>query len=161
MDRVVEARIDWEHFSVARNQRVTLVKPFPISVAPRFDRRAPRHEPGRAPAAELGIDAEFLGVGVERIDYTKGLPERFAAIRRFFTRHPEYRGRLTFVQLAAPSRSRIAALPGPARRSSTSCAGQINGELGERELAADRPISSATTTTGTSGPTTAGRTSAW
>ena len=36
VDRVVEARIDWEHFSVARGQRVTLVKPFPISVAPRF-----------------------------------------------------------------------------------------------------------------------------
>jgi trehalose 6-phosphate synthase len=41
------------------------------------------------------------------VDYTKGLPERFLALRRFFERYPEYRERLTFVQLAAPSRSRI------------------------------------------------------
>jgi trehalose 6-phosphate synthase len=58
--------------------------------------------------AELGLGhIELLGVGVERIDYTKGLPERFRALRRFFERHPEYRERLSFVQLAAPSRSRI------------------------------------------------------
>jgi trehalose 6-phosphate synthase len=44
---------------------------------------------------------------VDRVDYTKGLPERFRAIGRFFERHPAYRERLTFVQLAAPSRSRI------------------------------------------------------
>ena len=57
--------------------------------------------------AELGIATEFLGIGVERLDYTKGLPERFRAIGRFFERHPAYRNRLTFVQLAAPSRSEI------------------------------------------------------
>jgi len=55
----------------------------------------------------LGIAPEFLGIGVERLDYTKGLPERFWAIARFFEQHPAYRGRVTFVQLAAPSRSRI------------------------------------------------------
>jgi len=46
-------------------------------------------------------------VGVERVDYTKGLPERFRALRRFFERYPDYRERVVFVQLAAPSRSRI------------------------------------------------------
>lgn len=55
----------------------------------------------------LGISADFLGVGVERIDYTKGRRERFVALRRFFERHPEYRERMVFVQLAAPSRSQI------------------------------------------------------
>ena len=55
----------------------------------------------------LGISTEFLGIGVERIDYTKGLPERFLALQRFFERYPAYRERLVFVQLAAPSRSRI------------------------------------------------------
>jgi trehalose 6-phosphate synthase len=57
--------------------------------------------------AELGISAELVGVGVERLDYTKGLPERFLAIGRLFERFPEYRERLVFVQLAAPSRSTI------------------------------------------------------
>ena len=53
------------------------------------------------------MSAEFLGVGVERVDYTKGLPERFRALERFFERYPAYRGRVVFVQVAAPSRSRI------------------------------------------------------
>jgi trehalose 6-phosphate synthase len=106
VDRVVEARVDWEHFAVARSQHVTHVKPFPISVAPRFLEEPP--PTSRAALLQgLGIDVEFLGVGVERIDYTKGLPERFQALRRFFALHPAYRGRLTFVQLAAPSRSLI------------------------------------------------------
>ena len=128
VDRVVEARIDWEHFSVARSQHVTLVKPFPISVAPRFVDEPPPTSRA-ALLQELGIDVEFLGVGVERIDYTKGLPERFAAIRRFFAQNPDYRGRLTFVQLAAPSRSRI-----PRYRALEEeldqLAGEINGQLG-------------------------------
>jgi trehalose 6-phosphate synthase len=106
VDRAVEARIDWERFSVVRGNHVTDVKPFPISVAPRFVDEPP--ETSRATLLEsLGLSVEFLGVGVERIDYTKGLPERFDALARFFERWPEYRERLTFVQLAAPSRSRI------------------------------------------------------
>jgi trehalose 6-phosphate synthase len=106
VDRAIEARIDWERFSVIRGEHVTDVRPFPISVAPRFV-----DEPPATSRAELldrlGLSVEFLGVGVERIDYTKGLPERFAALARVFERWPEYRERLTFVQLAAPSRSRI------------------------------------------------------
>jgi trehalose 6-phosphate synthase len=85
---------------------MTYVKPFPISVAPEMVEEPPaasREDLLR----ELGISAEFLGVGVERIDYTKGLPERFRAIERFFERHPEYRELLVFVQLAAPSRTHI------------------------------------------------------
>ncbi|HSF01605.1 MAG TPA: trehalose-6-phosphate synthase [Solirubrobacterales bacterium] len=128
VDRAVEARIDWEHFSVVRSQHVTLVKPFPISVAPRFIDEPPATSRA-ALLQELGIDVEFLGVGVERIDYTKGLPERFAAIRRFFTQHPGYRGRLTFVQLAAPSRSRIPRYQA-LEEELDQLAGEINGELG-------------------------------
>ena len=82
------------------------MKPYPISVAPEFVDQ-PRDLGRDALLAELGLNVELLGVGVERIDYTKGLPERFRALQRFFERHPEYRERLTFVQLAAPSRSRI------------------------------------------------------
>jgi len=106
VDRALEARIDWEHFSVNRGPHTTSVKPFPISVAPTFV-----DDPPRVSRAELlrrlGITAEFLGVGVERIDYTKGLPERIRALRFFFETHPEYRERLVFVQLAAPSRGMI------------------------------------------------------
>jgi trehalose 6-phosphate synthase len=105
-ERVVEARVDWEHFAVTRGAHTTYVKPFPISVAPNFLEDPP--DVGRAELlASLGISAEFLGVGVERLDYTKGIPERIRALGRFFERFPEYAERLVFVQLAAPSRSSI------------------------------------------------------
>ncbi len=106
VDRTIETRIDWEHFAVTRGERATSVKPFPISVAPEFVDDPPRRTREEL-LGELGISAEFLGVGVERIDYTKGLPERIRALQWFFERYPEYRERLVFVQLAAPSRSTI------------------------------------------------------
>ena len=58
---------------------------------------------------ELGLRPDaLLGVGVDRIDYTKGIEERLAAVDTLLERHPELRGRFTFAQLAAPSRTRIA-----------------------------------------------------
>jgi len=106
VERAIECRVDWEHFAVVRGQRTTYVKPFPVSVAPEFVADPPTTT--RQEVLDgLGISTEFLGVGVERIDYTKGLPERFLALQRFFERYPAYRERLVFVQLAAPSRSRI------------------------------------------------------
>ena len=104
--RTIQTRIDWEHFAVSRGDRATYVKPFPISVAPEFVDEPPRISRTEL-CAELGVTAEFLGVGVDRVDYTKGLPERFHALRWFFERYPEYRERLVFVQLGAPSRSTI------------------------------------------------------
>jgi trehalose 6-phosphate synthase len=56
---------------------------------------------------ELGMDALFLGVGVDRVDYTKGILERFAAIERFLEKYPVYRGQFTFLQVGAPSRTHI------------------------------------------------------
>ena len=106
VERAIEARIDWERFSVTRGQHVTSVKPFPISVAPGFVDNPPAVSRQEL-LASLDTTAEFIGVGVERLDYTKGLPERFRALGRFFERFPEYRERLVFVQLAAPSRSTI------------------------------------------------------
>ena len=49
-----------------------------------------------------------MGVGVDRVDYTKGILERFRSLERFFEKHPSYRGEFTFVQIGAPSRSEIA-----------------------------------------------------
>ena len=55
----------------------------------------------------FGMSAEFLGVGVDRVDYTKGILERFHGIERFFEKWPHYVGQFTFAQIAAPSRTRI------------------------------------------------------
>jgi trehalose-6-phosphate synthase len=107
VDRTVEARIDAEHFAVVRGERRTLVKPFPISVAPDLLDEPPKVT-RRELLEQLGVQADFIGVGIDRVDYTKGLLERFDALRRFFELYPEYRERLVFVQVAAPSRSSIA-----------------------------------------------------
>ena len=106
VDRALEARIDWERFSVTRADHTTSVKPFPISVAPEFVDDPPRVSRSEL-LRRLGISAEFIGVGVERIDYTKGLPERLSALQFFLESYPQYRERLVFVQLAAPSRGTI------------------------------------------------------
>ena len=71
----------------------------------------PRHRPPSAGfrssrSSDSPPDA-FLGVGVDRLDYTKGIEERLLAVERLLERHEELRGRFTFVQLAAPSRTAI------------------------------------------------------
>jgi trehalose-6-phosphate synthase len=112
VDRLMEARIDWERFGVNRHGHTTLVKPFPISIA------FPQHGQGWEGEGsksdlkfrlfrELGVEAWYLGVGVDRIDYTKGIVERFHGIERFMERFPAYREKLTFVELGAPSRTHI------------------------------------------------------
>jgi len=112
VDRVLEARVDWEHFSVKRNNHWSTVLPFPISVD--FSGEVPNpsveinaEEERSALIAELGIEATFLGVGVDRVDYTKGIIERFQAVESFLERHPRYQGKFTFIQIGAPSRSSI------------------------------------------------------
>jgi trehalose-6-phosphate synthase len=109
VDRALESQIAWEHFSVRIGGHSTLVKPFPISIA--FTPRDLESGPATATAAELlkeyGLKADVIGVGVDRIDYTKGIIERFLAIERFLERYPAYQGRFTFVELGAPSRTHI------------------------------------------------------
>ncbi len=111
VDRYLEARIDREQSAVIQQGRATLVRPYPISV------EWPVHWLDSLPApaecrlsvlAELKLPADaLLGVGVDRLDYTKGVEERLWAVERLLERFPEYRGRFRFVQLAAPSRTII------------------------------------------------------
>jgi trehalose-6-phosphate synthase len=104
----IESRVIWESFSVKIGNHFTLVKPFPISIAFTL-KDYENDEISRNEASELlkhhGITAQHLGVGVDRIDYTKGLIEKFLAIERLFEKYPEYQGKFTFVQIGAPSRS--------------------------------------------------------
>lgn len=55
----------------------------------------------------FGLTADIVGLGVDRLDYTKGIPERLAALDRVFTVRPDLRGRLTFIQIGVPSRSNL------------------------------------------------------
>lgn len=55
----------------------------------------------------LGIRTEYLALGVDRLDYIKGIPERLRGIEFLLDSHPEYRGKLTFLQIASPTRGGI------------------------------------------------------
>jgi trehalose 6-phosphate synthase len=112
-DRFLEARIDRANNAIVHQGVTTLVRPYPISVEwpNHWALQAPPAEDCRRKVlAELKLPADaLLGVGVDRLDYTKGLEERLAAIELLLERWPEFRGRFTFVQLAAPSRTLIGA----------------------------------------------------
>jgi len=111
VDRTLESRVDWEHFSVRRLGHDTAVKPFPISVD--FAAEAPpeakpsENDDRAALLKSLSLDVTFLGVGVDRVDYTKGILERFLAIERFLEKYPYYQGQFSFIQIGAPSRTHI------------------------------------------------------
>jgi alpha,alpha-trehalose-phosphate synthase [UDP-forming] len=112
VDRALESRVDQEHFAVNRRDHETKVKPFPISVAVNGeDTAVPTMESSATERArllrQLGIEATFLGIGVDRVDYTKGIPERFRGIERLLELYPDYAEKLTFVQIGAPSRTHI------------------------------------------------------
>jgi len=112
-DRFLEARIDRANNAVVHKGLTTLVRPYPISVEwpNHWALQAPPVEDCRRKVlAELKLPPDtLLGVGVDRLDYTKGLEERLASIEKLFERAPEFRGRFTFVELAAPSRQLIGA----------------------------------------------------
>ncbi len=84
------------------------MRPFPISVAFTETANAQPSVHERANLlAQLGVEATLLGLGVDRVDYTKGIPERLRGIERLLEEYPFYQGKLTFVQIGAPSRTRI------------------------------------------------------
>ncbi len=142
VDRVLESRTDWEHFSIRRKGHHSSVRPYPISVA--WDEHEPEtcvQEPkqiednkagksngfnrfagneglatvseirpmaGASPVhRELGIEGMHLLLGVDRLDYTKGIVERLLAIEQLLEEHPWYIEQFVFVQIASPSRTRI------------------------------------------------------
>lgn len=111
VDRTIEARIDAETFAVHRRGHKTAVRPFPISIDPSlWETVAPGRAweaDVRATRARLGLRGERLLMGVDRLDYTKGIPERLRALDRLLERHPEWRERVVLLQIGAPSRDHL------------------------------------------------------
>jgi trehalose 6-phosphate synthase len=112
VDRALEALTEWDRFAVNRKGHVTLVRPYPISVV--FTESGGETKAWKSSGeqravlcAEMGIEASLLGIGVDRVDYTKGILERFCGIERFLEVHPEYQQRFSLIQIGAPSRTDI------------------------------------------------------
>jgi alpha,alpha-trehalose-phosphate synthase [UDP-forming] len=111
VDRTLEARVDMEKFAIFRQEKATWVQPFPISVDfERFENMA------KSSQTQTALDTIRhrhnlanlkVGLGVDRLDYTKGICERLEALDIFFQKYPQYQRRFTFIQLAPPSRVQI------------------------------------------------------
>lgn len=117
IDRVLESRTDREHMTARRRGHTTAIRPYPVSVAINDaavdqpdDALVDRPDYGHMRDEMLkdyGVRAQSVIVGVDRMDYTKGIVERLMAIERLLESRPWHRGHVTMVQIAAPSRTRI------------------------------------------------------
>jgi trehalose-6-phosphate synthase len=111
--RTIEARVDYEKYEICFNGHTTAIRPFPISVDfEEFNSSAQ----SQAVADEvirlrhkLGLKDEIIGAGIERFDYTKGIPDRLRAIDRFLERNPQYLKKAIFIQAGVASRTHIEA----------------------------------------------------
>jgi trehalose 6-phosphate synthase len=112
VDRFLEARVDRETFSISYGGGTTEVRRYPISIEwppAALQVQAPVEECRRRVRERLNIAQNVkLGIGVDRLDYTKGILERFSSIERLLELEPRWIGQFSFVQVAAPSRSSIA-----------------------------------------------------
>jgi trehalose 6-phosphate synthase len=112
VDGAFESQIEWERFTARRHDHVTHVRPFPISVAGESAPTGPRENVSQdglrsSLLKPLGLSANALGIGVDRVDYTKGILERLRGLERLFEKWNRYIGEFTFVQIGAPSRTHI------------------------------------------------------
>ena len=127
-----EARVDHRAQAVAWHGRVVRVGAFPIGIdVERVERFAAGRETKRgAQRWRSDWKTEALIVGVDRLDYTKGIEERVLAMERFFERHPAWRRRVSLVQIAAPSRTRVEEYR-RMKRALDEAIGRVNGRFTE------------------------------
>jgi len=105
------ARIDRKRKAVIRQPHTTFVEPFPISV----DFGGISEQAGTAAVAEemerlrreFNLEGKYVGIGMDRLDYTKGIPERLQALDKFLEDNPRYRGKVVYIMAGMPSRTQI------------------------------------------------------
>ncbi len=109
--RELESLIDFEQFTITRNGHTSSIKPFPISIAFTNGTEDESEEDTNLKKEklikDLGIKSGYIGLGIDRLDYTKGILERLKAIEIFLTTYPSFKSKFTFVQIAAPSRTKV------------------------------------------------------
>jgi trehalose 6-phosphate synthase len=112
VDRTIEGRVDYERFEATRGGKTTVVRPFPVSID---------YDWHTSVAASAAVEREMhrwrqqlklragqaLAIGIDRIDYTKGITERLRALDHFLEEYPEYREQLVFVQIGVPNRTHV------------------------------------------------------
>lgn len=111
VDRYLEARIDRENYNISMGGKISMVRDYPISIEwpSRWLDRTKSNLDCRTHIRQInGLPTDrMLGVGVDRLDYTKGILERFMAVERLLEMFPEWQGKFTLIQIAAPTRTSI------------------------------------------------------
>jgi trehalose 6-phosphate synthase len=133
VDRFVESRIDREHATVISAGHETMVRAYPISIEwpPKALSGQPSVADCRAQVRQsLGLATDVrLAVGIERFDYTKGILDRMRAVDDLLVREPAWKGRFIFVQVAAPTRSKLTSYSA-LQNEAVALAGDINSRHG-------------------------------
>lgn len=107
VSREIESLVDLEKFAITHKRHTAYIKPFPISVAFTNDENDPDDSKSRL-LEDLGLTSKYLGLGVDRLDYTKGILEKFRGIEFFLEMYPSFIGQFSFIQIASPSREEVA-----------------------------------------------------
>ncbi|MBS1962028.1 MAG: trehalose-6-phosphate synthase [Bdellovibrionales bacterium] len=111
VDRYLEARIERETMTISYGSELTKLNAYPISIdwpPRRLEEVATTEECRRRVRERHHLSAgTLLAIGVDRLDYTKGILERFNGVERFLDLNPSFRGRFSLVQIGAPTRSNI------------------------------------------------------
>ena len=110
-EHCVGAHVDYEHEEIVSGDQSTHVRAIPLGVDVEQITRDGQEEDVEEKMEKfkttLDLGGKLVGIGLEREDYTKGIPERLEALDRFFLKYPEYRGRVVFIQVGVPSRSHL------------------------------------------------------
>lgn len=113
VEKEIEVRIDRERFSIIKGGHETLIRPFPIGVDHEYVKQLSESKEVKDYTSNLQeeflLSHEFIMLGLDRIDYTKGILERLRAVDRFVEKYPEYKGRFVFIQMGRLSRMHIPA----------------------------------------------------
>lgn len=108
VSKEVESLVDMEQFSISCEGHISHIKPFPISIDFTNGKNEEQRETGENEIIKtLGIKYEYLGIGVDRLDYTKGILERFKGIEFFLHKYGQYQEKFILLQIAAPSRESV------------------------------------------------------
>ena len=109
VERELESLVNFEQFSITHKDHTSYIKAFPISIDFYNDIKSDKNDQKSKEKIlkDFGVKTRYLGVGVERLDYTKGVLEKLKGIEIFLQKYPTYRRHFTFVQIASPSKIEI------------------------------------------------------
>lgn len=131
VQRLLGARVGRNGEVIYRGRRTrTIAAPIGIDVARHRSLAAEPRVAAKARRIRQSIAGDRILLGVDRLDYSKGIPERLDALKLLFEKHPEHRGRVTLVQVAVPSRTRVKEYRDLKRRLDEAV-GRINGQFGD------------------------------